>query len=298
VGYEDVNLFHQLRNAAFRDWLTKLPNRNEFINMLDTPSCLGKCDDKVVALVDINHFSDINDGLGQETGNKLLKAVADRLQGAFAEKVKKGRIAADVFGLLGSSKQVNEQNLNELFQTSFEAGEHTLPVNVTIGFCRLGDETGAGTLNLKRANIALNNAKKSITANFEYYAPEMEEKTTWRLGMIRQLRHDFAERKLELWYQPQVDLISEKIVGMEALLRWPTGNGEYISPAVFVPLAEYSGLIVDIGAWVLEESCGKLQQLCELGYSDLRVAVNISIPQFRDTHFVKLVKDTILKHNL
>ncbi|WP_026376841.1 two-component system response regulator [Aestuariibacter salexigens] len=298
VGYENVNLFHQLRNAAFRDWLTKLPNRNEFINMLDAPACLGKCKDKVVALIDIKHFSDVNDGLGQETGNKLLRAVADRLVHTFGDAVKKGRIAADVFGLMGSAEKINPVALNMLFQKSFHAGEHTLPVNVTIGFCRLSDESGHGNTSLKRANIALNNAKKNITDNFEYYAPEMEEKTTWRLGMIRQLRNDFAERKLELWYQPQIDLVSENIVGMEALLRWPSEDGGYISPAVFVPLAEYSGLIVDIGEWVLQESCSKLRLLCDKGYQNLRVAVNISIPQFRDPRFVDVVKETLTKYDL
>ena len=111
--------------------------------------------------------------------------------------------------------------------------------------------------------------------------------------MIRRLRSDFIERKLELWFQPQVDLLSEKVVGMEGLLRWPDGNGGYTSPAIFVPLAEYSGLIVDIGQWVLEESCRRLQELKAAGYGSLRVAINISIPQFRDKLFVSKVKEAL-----
>ncbi|WP_100658206.1 EAL domain-containing protein [Alteromonas flava] len=298
VGYENVNLFHQLRNAAFRDWLTRLPNRNEFINMLDRPHQIRSHNMVNVALIDINHFSDINDGLGQEVGNQLLSAVSDRLQQCFDEDIKKGRIGADVFGLIGDEEIVNPERINEIFQTSFIAGDHTLPLNVTIGLTRLTGERNRGNTLLKQSNIALNRAKKNLTDNYEYFAPEIEEKTTWRLNMIRRLRADFGEQKLELWFQPQVDLVSEKVVGMEGLLRWPDGDGKYISPAVFVPLAEYSGLIVDIGQWVLEASCARIKELCEKGYSHLRVAVNISIPQFRDRLFVQKVKDAIEKNGI
>jgi c-di-GMP phosphodiesterase len=299
VGYENVNLFHQLRNAAFKDMLTKLPNRNEFINMLDELERTGvDLNEHVVALVDVNHFSDINDGLGQDAGNLLLIAVAERLQSTMGDVVQMGRIGADVFGLIGKDDKVNPKSISKIFSTPFKAGDHTLPINVTLGLCRLLDEESDGLNVLKQSNIALNRAKRSMTANYEYYAPEMEEKTTWRLGMIRQLRSDFAERKLELWYQPQVDLVNESIVGMEALLRWPAKEGGYISPAVFVPLAEYSGLIIDIGAWVLEEACRKLKLLHQKGFPDLRVAVNISMPQFRDSQFVSLVKSALIEHDI
>ncbi|MDM7861426.1 EAL domain-containing protein [Alteromonas sp. ASW11-36] len=298
VGYENVNLFHQLRNAAFRDWLTRLPNRNEFINMLDRPHQIESQSGINVALIDINHFSDVNDGLGQEVGNQVLSAVSTRLSEEFDEKVKKGRIGADVFGLIGDENVVTPERINEVFQNAFVAGDNTLPINVTIGLTKLLSERNRGITVLKQSNIALNRAKKNLTDNYEYFAPEIEEKTTWRLNMIRRLRADFADRKLELWFQPQVDLVSEKVVGMEGLLRWPDGDGKYISPAVFVPLAEYSGLIVDIGQWVLEASCARIRELCDAGFSHLRVAVNISIPQFRDRTFVKKVKSAIEKNGV
>ncbi len=296
VGYENVNLFHELRNAAFRDWLTRLPNRNEFINMLDKPHLYAGTD-YAVALVDVNHFSDINDGLGQEAGNDLLRAINERFQDNFSEKVRRGRIGADVFGLIGPAKEVNPDTIKTLFQSSFKVSDHTLPVSVTIGFCQLDDKPNVGIEILKRTNIALNRAKKNLSDNYEYYAKDIEDQTTWRLDMIRRLRSDFMERKLELWFQPQVDLLSEKVVGMEGLLRWPDGNNGYISPAVFIPLAEYSGLIVDIGQWVLEESCRRLKSLNESGFDNLRVAVNISIPQFRDRYFVDKVKDALKASN-
>jgi diguanylate cyclase (GGDEF)-like protein len=299
VGYENVNLFHQLRNAAFKDWLTKLPNRTEFVNMLDALSrTTGEKSNIVASLIDISHFSDVNDGLGQEAGNSLLLAVAERITTMLGSQVQIARIGADVFGMIGPDKLVNEDHINELFISPFKAGDHTLPVKVTLGLCKVGGDKVSGINLLKQTNIALNHAKKHHGKNFEYYAPEMEEETTWRLGMIRQLRLDFAERRLQLWYQPQVDLVSERVVGMEALLRWPSRDGGFISPVVFVPLAEYSGLIIEIGEWVLQESCRQLRALNELGYADLRMAVNISMPQFRDPLFVGMVKDAVLQEQL
>jgi len=298
IGYQNANLFHQLRNAAFRDYLTKLPNRNEFINMLDkvNPEERGNNQD-IVALVDISHFSDINDGLGQEAGNHLLIAVAERLNETFGDSVSLSRIGADVFGIIGSSADITPDKINQVFHVAFKAGDHTLPINVSVGICRLLEKT-SGINALKQTNIALNRAKKSLTTNHEFYAPEMEEKTTWRLEMIRKLRTDFGDRKLQLWYQPQVDLMTEQVVGMEALLRWPTDDGSFISPGVFVPLAEYSGLIIDIGAWVLAEACSKLNQLNDLGFGDIRVSVNISMPQFRDPKFLSQIKQTIAENNI
>jgi len=299
IGYENVNLFHQLRTAAFKDWLTKLPNRSEFINMLDNcGAAKNKNSDTVIGLIDINHFADINDGLGQDAGNSTLLAVTRRLEDAFLDKVKMGRIGSDVFGLIGTESFVNPETLNEMFVAPFKAGEHTLPLSASFGFCRLDGKTQTGINILKHSNIALNKAKKNLNTNFEYYAPEMEEETTWRLDMVRQLTRDFEAKKLQLWYQPQVDLVTEKIIGMEALLRWPTSDGGFISPAVFVPLAEYSGLIIDIGIWVLEESCRQLSALSKQGQTSLRMAVNISMPQFRDPNFIDAVKNIITKYGV
>ncbi|WP_339720891.1 EAL domain-containing protein [uncultured Paraglaciecola sp.] len=299
IGYENVNLFHQLRTAAFRDWLTKLPNRSEFINMLDdSVVAKRKSENSVVGLIDINHFADINDGLGQDAGNSTLLAVTNRIQETFLDKVKIGRIGSDVFGLIGAEFFVNPQTLNEIFVAPFKAGEHTLPLSASFGFCRLDGKPQSGINILKHSNIALNKAKKNLNTNYEYYAPEMEEETTWRLDMIRQLTRDFQAKKLQLWYQPQVDLVTEQIVGMEALLRWPTSDGGFVSPAVFVPLAEYSGLIIDIGIWVLEESCRKLRALTDQGHTGLRMAVNISMPQFRDPSFIETVKNIIMEFDI
>jgi len=129
------------------------------------------------------------------------------------------------------------------------------------------------------------------------YTPDMEEQMAWRLGIIRQLRQDFERRKLEVWFQPQLDLKTLDIIGCEALLRWPSGNGQYISPAIFVPMAEDAGLIVEIGQWVLEQACMQQKRLEQLGFA-ISIAVNVSVPQFKVKGYAQRVKDTLINYQV
>lgn len=298
IGYENVNLFQQLRVAAYKDWLTKLPNRTEFINILDN-YVKGTVNGDTIALVDIDHFSDVNDGLGQDTGNQLLLSVAKRLEAELGGQCVIARTGADVFGVVGEQSVVNPDEIQKVFVKPFRAGDHTIPITVTVGLSRKHQSARNGLSVMKQTFIALNRAKNSVAAKHEYYLPEMEEQTTWRLGMIRQLRTDFAERKLQVWFQPQISLETDCYIAMEALLRWPTEEGEeYVSPSVFVPLAEYSGLIVEIGDWVLEQACMQLQRLDELGLNHMRVAVNVSMKQFRTKGYIDRVKATIDKYGI
>ena len=288
VGYENVTLFQQLRHAAYIDPLTKTPNRNEFTCLLADTRQLG-AKDSVAVLIDINHFSDVNDGLGQEVGNELLIAITQRLVQEFGNDAQIGRIGADVFGMIGSEKVLTPQALDTIFLEPFQASEHSLQVDATYGFCRLSDSSEQGLAILKHVYIALNRAKKNISRNYEYYQQQMEDETAERLALLRTLRQDFALDRLQLWYQPQICLKNRKVIGMEALLRWPQPGGGFVSPAVFIPLAEYSGLIVEIGAWVLQQACLQLKELERQGFKDLRIAVNVSMPQFRSPHFVESV---------
>lgn len=296
IGFENANLFEDLRTAAYLDQLTGQPNRAEFIRMLDKLA-LNSSSDMVAAIIDIDHFSDVNDGLGQDVGNELLVSVARRLRAQLSSDVFVSRLGADVYGVIGGEEQINPQHLESLFLLPFKASEQYIPLNVTCGFTRKHD-TDSGLDLLKYAYIALKNAKNSSLQSFDYYHPSMEEETLRRLDLVSRLRSDFAERKLEVWFQPQVELETGRIIGAEALLRWPQADGSFISPAVFIPLAEYSGLIVEIGAWVLEEACKEVQQFDALGLPELRVAVNVSVPQFRTKDFPERLDATLKRYNV
>jgi diguanylate cyclase (GGDEF)-like protein len=296
VGYENVHLFQKLSNAAYKDWLTNLPNRLEFVRLLDL-FAKSDGDNEVAALIDLNHFSDVNDGLGQDIGNLLLAAVAQRLQGIGCD-CKVARVGADVFGVIGNANCVKPETFIKLFEQPFVAGEQKLPINACFGFCTKEHASSSGVQVLNQINIALNLAKKERIEHFAYYNPEMEDATLWRLNMIRELRTDFANNRLELWYQPQLSLKTGKVIGAEALLRWRTADGNFISPAVFIPLAEYSGLIVDIGDWVVNQACQQINGLNQRGFSDITISVNVSIPQFRRGNFVNTVLNAIKNHGV
>ena len=296
IGYENVHLFQKLSHSAYKDWLTDLPNRSEFVNFLDDFS-QSDDNDTVAALIDINHFSDINDGLGQAVGNQLLVAVAKRL-GQLSHQCQLARVAADVFGIIGPSTYVNPSKLIALFNQPLVAGEQILLMGVCIGFCTKNHVGSGGGKILNQINIALNLAKKTPDEHFIYYRQEMEDKTLWRLGMIRQLRTDFSENRLELWYQPQLSLTTGKVIGAEALLRWHTADGTFIPPDVFIPLAEYSGLIIEIGDWVINQACWQIEELETLGYNYVGISVNVSIPQFRRGDFVEKIIRAIQLHQI
>mgnify|MGYP000751153248 CR=1 FL=1 len=295
VGYENVHLFQKLTNAAYKDWLTNLPNRLEFVRLLDD-FAQNTATNNVAALIDINHFSDINDALGQDIGNKLLTAVGQRLQ-SINRDCQFARVGADVFGIIGSAEHVTPENLMAIFHQPFIAGEQHLPINACFGLCTKEHAQSSGVQVLNQINIALNIAKKNRLEHFAYYHSDIEDQMQWRLNMISQLRSDFSNDCLELWYQPQLSLATGKVIGAEALLRWRTADGQFVSPAVFIPLAEYSGLIIEIGDWVIKQACLQLQSL-EKSYADISISVNVSIPQFRQDNFVENIINTITEHKI
>ncbi|MFZ1640989.1 MAG: EAL domain-containing protein [Candidatus Contendobacter sp.] len=294
--FRNVRLVERLHHVAYYDPLTRLLNRPAFIADLDTVARAPT--DAVVALLDIDHFADLNDGLGQDMGNALLIAVANRLRATLPPECRLARLGADVFGVIGPKTKINPTDLLELFHDSFEVGEYQLPVTVTIGLCRDLENASSGATLLKRANIALNRAKKSFRSYHEYYLAEMEDSTRWRLEIIHQLQRAFDARQLQVWYQPQIALATGDVVGVEALLRWPGEQGFIQPPDVFIPLAEYSGLIVQIGAWVLEQACVQHAQIAQLGFTLFKMAVNVSMPQFRKVDFVGDVAAILAHHRM
>ena len=291
---DNLFLLKRVKNIAYCDALTNLPNRTRFIQLLDDYT-EGSIYGNTVALIDIEHFSDINDGLGHDIGNSLLLSVAQRLQQELSNSVIVSRIGADIFGLIGDEKSLDINTLLAMFDHPFNVDEYTIPINVSLGYCHKLENETSGLVVLKHANIALNRAKKDTRSRYSFYRPEMEDETSWRLEMIRKLTTDFHAGKLQVWYQPQVNVCTGKVIGVESLLRWPDGKGGFVSPITFIPLAEYSGLIVEIGAWVIEKSCQQLQRFSTLSYSDLRIAINVSMLQFRNKNFVQSIISTVEK---
>lgn len=284
---------NELYSYAYLDGLTQLPNRHDFIRYLNQPDFEHTTYGITVALVDIEHFSDVNDSLGQEVGNALLKAIAKRLSARIDESCRVARIGADVFGIVGASSTLSIPFLESIFERPFRAANNTLNINVAIGLCLIDGELNNGIDILKRCNLALNEAKRSFPAKAVWYNQELEIATVWRLELIRKLRTAFEMNELELWYQPKFTLATKQTYGFEALLRWRQSDGSFVQPDTFIPLAEYSGIIIEIGKWVLEESVKMVANFTDKKY---QIAVNVSISQLRQKGFVADLKQLLEKY--
>ena len=279
--FGNIKLVDSSEFVAYHDPLTGLGNRSQFILDLDHLGA-ARHTDHVVALLDIEHFADINDGLGHEVGNLLLQSIACRLVHALPD-CRVSRIGADVFGIHGPGAQMQPDRLLALMEEPFLAGEHALPIGGTLGWCGCWKAAWAADAAQARQHRA-EPGEKSLHARYEYFIEDMEDKTKWRLEIIRHLRQDFSDRKLSVWYQPQVALSTGQVVGIEALLRWPSPT----RPADSSILRACSSTGRVLGADHRDRPLGAGaglpghgQPMSGLVHAPNKVAVNVSMPQFR-----------------
>jgi diguanylate cyclase (GGDEF)-like protein len=295
VGLDNVALMTQLQRAAFYDPLTGLPNRTRLVELIDE-GLTRNADmaDEVLCLVDIDHFAEINDALGHQFGDALLVAVAGRLRARLHHALQLARIGSDVFCVLGQSGQVDPDVIRALFAAPFSIDGQDVQVGSTLGLVRLREHDGSGSDALKDADIALKRAKTQQRGGHFYFSRGMGVEIRERVRLMHALRSGFARGELFLAYQPQVELGAHQPFGAEALLRWRTEDGRLIAPDRFIPIAEYSGLIIEIGEWVLREACAELMRLRAAGYLDFTMSVNVSQVQFRHPGFLDMLRAALI----
>jgi diguanylate cyclase (GGDEF)-like protein len=294
VALDNVALMTALQRAAFHDALTGLPNRTRLVELVDER--LAAAPGATLCMVDIDHFAETNDALGHQFGDALLAAVAQRLQTHLNERpgqphagLTLARLGGDVFCVLGPSADVDPVALHALFDAPFPIDGQDVQVSSTLGLVRLLDHDGNGADALKDAEIALKRAKSLRRGGHFYFSRGMGMETRERVRLMHALRGGFARGELYLAYQPQVDLGTRRAFGAEALLRWRTEDGQVIPPDRFIPIAEYSGLIIDIGEWVLREACAELMRVRAAGHLDFTMSINVSQVQFRHPHFLEML---------
>jgi diguanylate cyclase (GGDEF)-like protein len=290
VGLDNVVLVGRLHNFAFYDELSKLPNRTRLVNIIDETLMTPGHEDVTLSLVDIDHFAEINDALGHQFGDLLLIAVAARLQSRLGDQLVVARVGGDTFSVLGVGTQVNPTLIGALFNTPFFIDGQEVQVSATVGLVRLSDHVGGGADAIKNANIALKRAKMQQRAGHFYFSSSMGTESRERVQLMHALRTAFEEKKLSIAYQPQIDLLTRQPVGAEALLRWKTADGTFIPPDAFIPIAEYSGLIISLGEWVLREACHELVRLRTRGCNDFMMSINVSQVQFRHPDFLNMLR--------
>jgi diguanylate cyclase (GGDEF)-like protein len=290
VGLDNVELVGRLNRAAFYDQLTGLANRTQLVEELDGAMAGAATGDATLTLVDLDHFAETNDALGHQFGDQLLVTVAQRLQRQLDPLLTVARIGSDIFAVLGAGALNTPAAIHALFAAPFSIDGQDVQVSATLGLVRLFEHDGSGADALKDADIALKRAKTQQRGGHFYFSRSMGVEIRERVRLMHALRSGVARGELFLAYQPQVDLATHRPFGAEALLRWRLEDGTMIPPDRFIPIAEYSGLIVEIGGWVLREACLELMRLRGAGYLDFTMSVNVSQAQFRHPHFVDVLR--------
>ncbi|MDP1931752.1 MAG: EAL domain-containing protein [Gammaproteobacteria bacterium] len=292
---EQIAHAQQVEYLAFHDSLTDLPNRSFFVKLLHQRILDARRNHKkfAVMFLDIDKFKAINDTLGHDAGDQLLKEVAQRIRAALRESDVVARMGGDEFTIILPDTSDEEQLIEAsrkilaLVRKNYILSGQELRITVSIGvsvYPRDGEDEESL---MKRADIAMYHAKEEGRNNFKFYTDEINTHSLERLTLEASLRHAIQRKELHLYYQAKRDLSTDRITGMEALLRWQHPDLGLILPKQFIPIAEETGLIVPIGRWVLEHACRQSVAWREKGIN-LGMAVNLSPVQFRDE---KLLSD-------
>ncbi len=301
VALAQYELKQNIEHQAYHDALTGLPNRTLFENRLSLTLAQARRSETVFAVMflDLDGFKFINDNYGHATGDVLLEKVTQRLESRTRKQDTLARMGGDEFAVILSNlrKESDSMRVAESFRRiltdSFEVDSHVLNVGVSIGvslFPRDGDDA---TILLARADSAMYQAKDTGRNRVCSFTPEIAIKAKEKLDLETDLRQAIARNELELYYQPQIDLQSGQRIGVEALLRWFSKTHGFVSPAEFIPIAEESKLILEIGEWVLREACKQNIAWQAQGQAPITVAVNISAIQFESPNFTDLIKSIL-----
>ncbi len=309
----------RFRYLAYFDTLTGLPNRQLLVRDMTRAIRAAQKSGTLIALLylDLDRFKRINDNLGHSVGDALLKAVARRLHqsirptdvvtpvnGGAASRGSVARLGGDEFVVLVSEltdegqANVVADRIRRALGEPFECGGHRFVVTPSIGIALYPkDGTDIEDL-LVKADMAMYRAKDQGRNGHAFYGESMAIRSLSRLELEDDLRRAFDAGDFQIHYQPKVNLASGRVVGVEALLRWRHATRGWISPEIFIPIAEETGLIVAMGNWVLRETCRQLQRWAGTDLGHLTVAINVSVQQFAREDFVDTVLHTLQHFNV
>ena len=285
------------------DQLTGLPNRALLRDRLHQAMLMADRSNRKVSLIhlDLDRFSDINAAYGHKAGDRLLTVAAERLREALRRSDTVARIGADEFAIMlpelrrgDDAHRVAEKLVNEI---RVIAGGSDLPPSLSccVGTAVYPGDAGDVDQFLMAAALALGAARANGRGTVMHYCRSMSDRLTARIDMQRDLAQALARQELSLAYQPQVALANGSVIGVEALLRWQSPVRGHVSPAAFIPVAEDSGLIVDIGRWVIDEACRQIAGWRTQGLPPVRVAVNISPVQLSHGGLARCVAESLAR---
>jgi PAS domain S-box-containing protein len=340
IIFQDITLRkkteQKLLELAQFDPLTGLANRSLFQDFLNLSIARARRrkGNMAVLLLDLDHFKDINDTLGHDTGDRLLQSVAQRIQysvgvrqddaepadgdarllKSVAQRLKHNLRRSDLVARLGGDEfaivldeisqpqdaAVVAQKVLRTLAPPHQLDRYQVFISPSIGIATYPACSNDAEELIKAADTALYQAKAQGRNNYQFYAPDMHRAAMERMRLEQDLRHAIREQQLSLHYQPQVDLVSEQMVGIEVLLRWRHPELGMISPVRFIPLAERMGIMAELGEWVLDQACQQFQSWCQAGLvgEQVALALNISIRQLARKDSVSTIQAVLARYGL
>ncbi|WNR46726.1 EAL domain-containing protein [Paenibacillus roseipurpureus] len=295
----------KINQMVYRDPLTGLPNRLLLNDRLMLALNQADANQQVIGImfIDLDRFKYINDTLGHAMGDRLLVEVAGRFQSCVGKGDTLSRQGGDEFIILWTNTSEDDmmkkaQRIVELFSQSFSIEDHELFVTPSIGISLYpADGSDMDTL-IKNADTAMYRVKEIGKNDFQFYTPEMNEMVSKKMQLEIGLRKALERKEFEVYYQPQIDVNSGRVIGVEALIRWEHPKLGFISPVEFIPIAEETGLIIPIGEWVLKEACRQNKEWQNQGFPAMRMAVNISSRQFKQSNLIAIVSKALEESGL
>ncbi len=301
-----ANTLGEVDYQALHDPLTGLPNRILFNKRLENSLAEARHLHGILAVIflDLDRFKKINDSLGHNLGDDLIKAVADRISDRLHQDDVIARWGGDEFTILipkingiEQAENIAKIILNTL-KTPFFINQNALHITASLGIALYpGDGNDSATL-IKNADVALYSAKEKGRNNYQFYSPEINSEFSELLAIENRLHHALDRQEFFIHYQPKVNIETKKITGVEALIRWQSPMLGIISPAKFIPIAEENGLITSIGEWVLRTACQQVQDWIQAGLPPVKVAVNLSVRQFQEENLVQNVTQILAETGL
>ncbi|TFH74849.1 GGDEF domain-containing response regulator [Gammaproteobacteria bacterium LSUCC0112] len=296
----------ELAYIAYYDALTELPNRHLFMDRLNMAIARAGRTDKQLALlfIDLDHFKRVNDTLGHQVGDQMLRHVADRMRPALRHSDTLCRIGGDEFIVMVDTfnsdrdLEILARKIIDVVRQPMQLGNKMFTPGCSVGISIFPRDTTDKDDLVKMADTAMYSAKNQGRGCFSFYKPQMTQQVAHYLNREQELRQALHNKEFVLHYQLQFSADEKTIVGVEALIRWQHPESGLLSAAEVIPIAENSGLIVEIGEWVIEEACRQYRAWVDEGNPRLRIAVNVSVMQLRDPRFVSIVANALKTNNM
>lgn len=288
----------QVELLAFYDYLTGLPNRNYIKDKL--PRMLNDTKEFAALIyIDVDNFTEVNDTLGYDAGDQLIISIASVLKKALRSGDMLFHFSIDKFIIFDRESNSELQTASFIYEllkklnTNFKIEGYDVFVTTSIGIALYPKDAKDYQTLIKNADIAMNYSKKMDRVRCRFFEKSLEEEIHEKVVLQKELRQAVEKNQLQVFYQPKIDVNTGELEGMEALVRWKHPEKGYVPPSKFIPLAEKTGIITEIGQFVLKTACTQNKIWQDLGYKPVKVAVNLSMRQLKGNSFINFIKKTL-----